>query len=105
MKNLIILKKKIISDNALSFLYLINKINYKRLTSSTKRSLLPHYVIYKFFLKSLKINFRKQWYRSFTQYNSQASVMLPSLFAEKRMFLKASKLLSFYGNDIHNSYG
>jgi len=104
MKNLTTLKKKIISDNGLSFLFLINKINYKKLKSLTKRLLIPQYVFYKFLLKSLKINFNKTWYRNFVQLNPNLKMMLPNLFIEKRMFFKSTKLLSSYDNSLRNSY-
>lgn len=104
MKNLTISKKKIISDNVLSFLFLINKINYKKLKSSAKRPLLPHYVFYKFFIKALKFNFNKSWYRNFAQSNNNLQIILPSLFVEKRMFFKTTKLLSLYQNSLQNSY-
>jgi hypothetical protein len=104
MKNLTILKKKLISDNVLSFLFLINKINYKKLKSISKRPLLPHYVFYKFFFKSLKLEFVKTWHRSFVQLNNKLQLILPGALILKRMFFKNSKALSLYNDSIQNSY-
>lgn len=103
MKILTISKKKIISDNKLSFLFLINKINYKKLKSIGKRPLLPHYVLYRFFLKAMKTTFIKTWYRQFAQSNRNLQTILPWSFLDKRMFYKNTKLLENY-NVITNNY-
>lgn len=104
MKNLTTLKKKIISDKKLSFLFLINKIKYKKLKSISKRPLLPHYVIYRFLLKSLHITYNSAWYRNFVQSNLYLNLVLPGSFLEKRMFYKNTKLLSTYTHNVSNSY-
>jgi hypothetical protein len=104
MRNLTTLKKKIISDNKLSFLFLINKINYKKLKSIAKRPLLPHYTLYKFFLKSLQTNFVKVWHRNFIQLNKKINFLLPGSLIEKRMFYKNIKFITAYDNSLQNSY-
>lgn len=103
-KNLIILKKKIISDSQLSFSFFLNNVNYKKLKSLGKLQLLPHYVIFRFFHKTIKLDLFKFLHKNVVQSNTKLMAYFPGHFLQKRMFYKNTQFLVETGKDLKSSY-
>lgn len=104
MKKLIILRKKIISDSQLSFSFFLNNVNYKKLKSIGKLQLLPHYVVFRFFYKTLKLNLFKFLYKNVVQSNTNLMLYFPGHFLQKRMFYKNTKFLLETNKNLNSSY-
>lgn len=104
MKKLTILKKKIISDSQLSFSFFLNNVNYKKLKSIGKLQLLPHYVIFRFFYKTIKLDLFKFLNRSVVQSNTKLMAYFPGHFLQKRMFYKNTQFLLETNKNLKNSY-
>jgi hypothetical protein len=104
MKNLTMLNRKIISDSQLSFSFFLSNVNYKKLKSLGKLNLLPHYVIFRFFYKTLKLDFFKFLNRSVVQSNTKLAAYFPAHFLHKRMFYKNTQFLLETNKNLKNSY-
>lgn len=104
MKMLTIQKINNISDKQLSFIFLINLVNYKKFKSIKKRLLLPNYYFYRYFIKILNKNYLHTLNRVKIQPNSNVVISFPGSFIHKRMFLKHTNLLkslSEVGSDYY----
>jgi|HigsolmetaAR201D_1030396.scaffolds.fasta_scaffold01002_18 hypothetical protein len=104
MKKLTILERKIISDSQLSFSFFLNNVNYKKLKSLGKLQLLPHYVIFRFFHKTIKLELYKLSHKNIVQSNSKLVAYFPGHFLYKRMFYKNVQFLVETNKDLKNSY-
>jgi hypothetical protein len=95
MKLQILQKTNLTYGKEISFLYLLNLVNYKKFKSIKKRLLIPNYIFFRKFLTSIKYNLLSKLNRKYVQPNVRHNLFIPGFLLHKRMFFKHTFLLNY----------